>query len=110
MKVAQWAEIRRLTEIERLSQRAIARQLRCSHRTVQKALALAHPPDETRRAPRGSILDPYKSKIEALIAKYPDLSAVRIWEEIAKPPEGYQGEITLVRDYVRQVRPARSRV
>ena len=110
MKVAQWAEIRRLSEIERLSQRAIGRRLRCSHRTVKKALALAQPPDETRRAARGSILDPYKSKIEALIAKYPDLSAVRILEEIAKPPEGYQGEITLVRDYLRQVRPARSRV
>jgi len=45
---------------------------------------------------RGSILDPYKPKIQTILGKYPDLSAVRILEEIAKPPEGYQGEITLV--------------
>ena len=110
MKVAQWAEIRRLSEIERLSQRATARRLRCSHRTVKKALALAQPPDENRRAARGSILDPFKSKIDALVAKYPDLSAVRVLEEIAKGPEGYEGEISLVRQYLRQVRPARGRV
>src|SRR5256885_777067 len=33
---------------------------------------------------------------------------VRILEEIAK--EGYSGEITLVRNYLREVRPARGRV
>jgi len=104
MKVAQWAEIRRLSEIEGLSQRATARRLRCSHRTVKKALALTQPPDENRRAARGSILDPFKSKIDALLAKYPDLSAVRVLEEIAKEPEGYQGEISLVRQYLRQDR------
>jgi transposase len=110
MKVAQWAEIRRLSEIERLSQRAIAQRLRCSHRTVRKALTLMQPPEENRRAARGSILDPYKPKIDALVAKYPGLSAVRVLEEIAQPPDGYPGEISLVRDYLRQVRPVRSRV
>ena len=39
MKVSLWAEIRRLHEVERLSQAAIARRLHCSHRTVRKALA-----------------------------------------------------------------------
>jgi transposase len=110
MNVAQWAEIRRLSEIEGLSKRAISRQLHCSQRTVKKALALAQPPDPTQRAVRGSILDPYKPKIRLLLGKYPDLSAVRILQEIAKPPEGYGGEITLVRDYLRQVRPAHHRV
>jgi hypothetical protein len=110
MKVAQWAEIRRLSEIDGLSQRAMARRLRCSQRTVRKALTLAQPPDENRRAARGSILDPFKAKIAALLAKYPDLSAVRVLEEIAKGAEGYQGEISLVRQYLRQVRPARGRI
>ena len=86
MKVSQWAEIRRLAEVERLSQRQIARRLRCCWRTVKKALAMEQPPDETQRARRGSILDPYKPKIDALIAKYPDLSAARVLEEIRKPP------------------------
>ncbi len=110
MKVSQWAEIRRLAEIEGLSQRQIAERLRCSWRTVNKALAMEHPPDETSRARRGSVLDPYKGKIDALIAKYPELSAARVLEEIRKPPEEYTGQITVVRDYLRQIRPARGRV
>jgi transposase len=110
MKVSQGAEIRRLAEVERLSQRQIAERLRCCWRTVKKALTLEHPPDETRRAPRGSILDPYKPKIDALIAKYPELSAVRVLEEIRKGPEAYPGELSVVRSYLRQIRPVRQRI
>lgn len=110
MKVSQWAEIRRLSEVEGLSQRHIAKRLRCSWRTVKKALAMEHPPDETRRASRSSILDAYKPKIDGLITKYPDLSAVRVLEEIRKGPEAYMGEITVVRDYLREIRPNRGRV
>jgi transposase len=110
MKVSQWAEIRRLAEVERLSQRQIAERLRCCWRTVKKALTMPHPPDETRRPPRGSILDPHKPKIDALIAKYPDLSAVRVLEEIRKGPEAYPGEISVVRSYLRQIRPLRQRI
>jgi len=110
MKVSQWAEIRRLSEVERLSQRAISQRLRCCWRTVKKALAMNHPPSETKRAHRNRLLDPFKSKIDALIAKYPKLSAIRVLEEIRKGPEGYAGQITLVRQYLRQIRPARGRV
>ena len=110
MKVSQWAEIRRLAEVEGLSQRQIAQRLRCCWRTVKKALAMEHPPDETSRPRRGSIIDPYKSKIDALIAKYPELSAERVLEEIRKEPDGYTGQISVVRGYLRQIRPARGRV
>ena len=110
MKVSQWAEIRRLSQVERLSQRAIVSRLRCCQRTVKKALLMEHPPDETRRPRRGSLLDPYKPKIDDLVAKYPELSAVRVLEEIRKGPDGYPGQVALVRQYVRQIRPARSRV
>ena len=108
MKVSQWAEIRRLAEVEGLSQRQIAARLRCCWRTVKKALEMEQPPDETRRTSRGSILDPYKPKIDALIAKYPELSAMRVLEEIRK--EGYPGQICVVRQYLRQIRPARGRI
>jgi transposase len=110
MKVSQWAEIRRLSEVEGLSQRQIAERLRCCWKTVKKALSMEHPPDEARRPPRGSILDPYKPKIDALIAKYPRLSAVRVLEEIRKGPQGYRGQISVVRAYLRRIRPARGRV
>lgn len=109
MNVAQWAEIRRLREIENLSQRAIARRCHCSRPTVAKALRLEQPPT-SEVASRSSILDPFLAKIDALVERYPRLSAVRIREEIAKPPEGYSGSVSLVRRYLRRIRPARVRV
>jgi transposase len=110
MKISQWAEIRRLHEVEGLSGRAIARRLRCDRVTVSKALAMPQPPDETTRAKRGSILDPHKKKIDALVDQFPELSAVRIWEEIRKGPDGYPGSVITVRRYVRKIRPPRDRV
>ena len=109
MKVSLWAEIRRLYEVERFSRRAIARRLHCCRRTVDKALAMQEPPGQTCK-PRGSILDPYRPQIDALIAKHPEMSAVRVLEEISNGDEGYRGRVTLVRDYLRQIRPARGRV
>jgi len=109
MKVALWAEIRRLHEIEKLSARAIALRLNCSRDTVARARRLEQPPNSRRASCKG-ILDPFRAKIDALIACYPDLSAVRIHEEIAKPPEGYSGSVIVVRRYLRKIRPARGRV
>ena len=110
MKVSQWAEIRRLHEVEGLSQRGIARRLGCDRMTVRKALCMPRPPDETARAKRGSILEPYKKRIDAMVTQFPELSAVRIWEEISKGPDGYRGSVITVRRYVRKIRPARGRV
>jgi transposase len=109
MKVGLWAEIKRLQEVERLSQAAIARRLHCSHRTVRKALAMASPPTPTP-GPCESILERHRAQIDALVAKYPDLSAVRITEEISRGEEGYRGSVYPVRRYLRRVRPARGRV
>src|SRR5271156_1675783 len=109
MNVAIWAEVRRLAEFEKLSGRAISQRLRCSRHTVAAALELNQPP--TSRASRyASILDAHTAKIDALIAKYPELSAVRVHEEIARGPNGYTGSVIPVRRYVRSIRPARGRV
>jgi transposase len=109
MKVSLWAEIRRLHEIEKLSGRAIARRLHCSDRTVRKALAMSSPPTSAP-APSETLLDPYRAKIDALAAKYPHLSAVRIVEEISRGEDGYRGSVYPVRSYLRQTRPTRGRV
>jgi transposase len=108
MKVGLWAEIHRLHEMERLSNRAIARRIRCCRKTVEKALKLTEFPHKT--TPRRSIIDPFKPQIDQLIQndKKCELTAVRVVEEIAK--KGYKGEITLVRDYLRATRPSRGRV
>jgi transposase len=109
MNVALWAEIRRLAEIEKCTGREIARRLHCARHTVAAALQLDQPPG-AQVAPRSSLLDPYKSQINALLAKDPDLSAVRIGEEIRRGPDGYQGSTIVIRRYLRTVRPARGRV
>jgi len=109
MRVALWAEIRRLHEIEGLSARAIARRLHCCTKTVAKALALSAPPAIAAQA-KESILDPYLAQIDALLAKYPDLSAVRVVEEISRGEDAYRGSVYPVRRYLCRVRPARGRV
>lgn len=109
MNVALWAEIRRLSEIEKLSGCAISRRLHCSRHTVAAALNLDQPPAR-QVIRRASLLDPYKAKINALVAKYPELSAVRIHEEIGRGPDGYQGSTILIRRYLQTIRPTRGRV
>jgi transposase len=109
MNVAIWAEVRRLAEIEKLSGRAISQRLHCSRHTVAAALTMDQPP--TSHVSRyASILDAHTARIDALLAKYPDLSAVRIHEEINRGPDGYAGSVSVVRRYLRKVRPARGRV
>jgi transposase len=109
MNVGLWAEIRRLAEIDQLSVRAIARRLHCARKTVRAALEWDHPATPPR-ARRASLLDPYKAKIQALLTQCPELSAVRIREEIARGPDGYKGSTILVRRYLRTIRPAPGRI
>jgi transposase len=107
MNVALWAEIRRLSEIEKLSARAIAQRMHCSRHTVADALNLQQPPTSTP-TPRQSLLDPYVERIKELLARHPDLSAVRIREELTR--HGYAGSTIILRRYLRKIRPARGRV
>lgn len=113
MKVALWAEIRRLHEIEKLSQRGIARRLGCCRRTIVRALKIEQPPHQQPAAVRSTILDPYKPQIDAIIERYPDLSAVRVREKIMTSLDGmppYRGGVSVVRAYLRSIRPVRGRV
>src|SRR3990172_1064843 len=111
MKVSLWAEIRRLYEVEGLKRRAIARRLHCCTKTVAKALTLLRAPlPAPGPGEEESVIDPYRAQIDALVAKYPDLSAVRVLEEISGGEHGYRGSVYPVRRYLRGVRPARGRV
>ena len=62
MKVSLWAEIRRLAEVERFSQRQIAERLRRCWRTVKKSVAMPQPPDETHRPHAGAFSIPTKAR------------------------------------------------
>ncbi len=109
MKVTLWAEIHRLHDVEKLSNRQIAGRLHVSRKSVTRALACQAPPIQANEA-SASILDPYTGKIDALIDRHPDLSAVRVLEEIAKGQDGYRGEVSLVRRYLQRTRPDRRRI
>jgi transposase len=89
--------------------RRIARALHVDRKTVSKVVA-AH--QKQREEPhsalpppvrRASLLDPYRQQIEDLLARYPDLTAVRLHEELAA--SGFKGSYTIVRERLRRVRP-----
>ena len=54
------------------------------------------------RRPRGSILDTFKPRITRLLDSHP-YSAQQILQRLRE--EGYNGGVTILRDYVRRIRP-----
>lgn len=88
-----------------LSIQAIARQSGHDRKTVRKYLRLGlEPPVYGPRVPRGSKLDPWKDFIRERLEATPQLSAARLDREIRAL--GYAGGHTIVKDFVRRVRPA----
>ena len=70
---------------------------------MSRALDNEEPPSYQPRQPRESLLEPYQAKIHALLSQDPKLSGVNIYNKIK--PEGYQGQLTILRDYLRDIRP-----
>ena len=101
--VEQWAEIRRMARVERLSQREINRRTGIHRDTIRRALASDQPPSYGPRPRRPSKLDPFVWKICELLDEEPTLSGVRIREEIAAL--GYAGSKTILDDLLRELRP-----
>ena len=100
--VEQWAEIRRMHRVERLSIRAIHRRTGLHRDTIRRALAGDEPP-RYRRAPGPSKLDALKPWIEEQLRSDPSVPAKRL-RELAQEL-GYLGGKTIFDDYVREVRP-----
>ena len=95
---------------EGLSRADIARRLGINERTIRRWIAageidrdLDEPPRYTPRPPRPTKLDPYREIVRTRLADYPELSAVRLFDEVRAA--GYTGGYGQVRDFVRQVRP-----
>jgi transposase len=101
--VEQWAEIRRMANVERLSQRAIYRRTGVHRDTIRRALGSPEPPRYGPRPRRPSKLDRFLPSIEALLDNEPTLSGVRILEEITEA--GYEGGKTILDDLLRELRP-----
>ncbi|MBV5269337.1 MAG: IS21 family transposase, partial [Afipia sp.] len=54
--------------------------------------------------PRGSRLDPFKARVVRLLETHP-YSAQQIFQRLRE--DGFEGGFTIVKDYVRKVRPVR---
>lgn len=92
--------------------RAIARALGVSRNTVRALLKTHRADRETEhvaigprpsRAPRPSKIDTWKQRIAALIARFPEITAQRVFEILRE--EGFDGGYTRVKTHMRGVRP-----
>jgi len=97
---------------EGMKRRAIARALCLSRNTVRRVLekhARAREevhtalPQPSQRAPRPSILDVHRPQIDALLGKYPKITAQRVFEELRGA--GFGGGYTRVKEVVADLRP-----
>jgi transposase len=100
--VEQWAEVRRLHGVERLSIREISRRTGLHRKTVRRALAAAVAPKYSRPV-MVSKVDPFKDWICEQLAGDPRIQSQRLREMASEI--GYGGGKSIFDDYVREVRP-----
>jgi len=100
--VEEWAVVRRMHRVERLSIREISRRTGLHRLTIRRALASEVPPRYQRpRVP--SKLDPFKPWIEEQLQADSRIPSQRL-RELAEEL-GYEGGRSIFDDYVREVRP-----
>ncbi|HKI37623.1 MAG TPA: IS21 family transposase [Gemmataceae bacterium] len=91
------------------SMRRIARDLGLTRETVQSVLRrwqaerAGQESADGVPARRPSRLDPYNETIRQLLARYPDVTIVRVFQELRA--QGFTGGLTVVRERVLELRP-----
>jgi transposase len=103
--------IRRLHFAEHWKVGTIVAQLGVHHEAVERALGLdtrggVIPDALLARRMTATLLDPYKPLIHEMLAKYPRLTATRLFEMVKA--RGLVGAYERVKVYVRGVRPSKS--
>jgi transposase len=95
-----------------MSRRAVTRAVGASRNTIRKILreqaqardaghsALKKRP---KRVPRAAKMDAYRPRVLELLARYPDITARRVFEILSD--EGFTGGYTGVKKHLRRVRP-----
>jgi transposase len=102
VSVEQWAEIRRLYFVKRLSIKEIVRRTGHGRNTIRRALRSGEPP-RYRCPPRPSKLDPFRDEIHRLLREDARLPGKRVRELLEE--QGYVGGKTILDGYLREVRP-----
>jgi len=97
---ATYCQIRSLRQEQKLRVSQIAHQLHLDKKTIRYWLQHAYHLEQ--RPGRGSKLDPHKARIKSWLATH-DLSAQQVFQRLQA--EGVQAGYTIVREYVRLVRP-----
>ena len=100
--VEQWAEIRRLYRVERLSIREISKRTGLHRKTTGRPLATDTPPKYSR-LPARSKLDVLREWISEQLREDPSIPSQRLREMACEL--GYAGGKTIFDDYVREGRP-----
>lgn len=100
-----WAQIRRLSAIDKLSQSEISRHLRLDRKTVRRALKSEQaPPARSPVAAKPAKLEPFKHYLRSRLAEFPKIKATRLFNELQRI--GYHGGITMLRDHLATLRPS----
>lgn len=95
-----------------LSKSAIAERLGIDRRTIHRWIAAGQLapdaesgllPEPVRRQSRPAKLAPFEAILRTRLDAYPELSSVRLFEEIRAA--GYGGGYTQVKEFVRRIRP-----
>ncbi|MFP4074188.1 MAG: IS21 family transposase [Actinomycetota bacterium] len=101
-RVHDWAEVHRLFHREEWTKTKIAEKLGMSRNTVARLLELVEAP-RYERSPQGSKLDPHKGSILKMLKEDAGAPATVIIEHLRR--DGYDGGITILKEYLRGVRP-----
>ncbi len=101
-RVHDWAEVHRLFHREGWNKTSIADKLEMSRNTVTRLLELEEPPRYERK-PRSSKLDPHKGSVAKMLKEDASAPATVIIEYLRR--DGYDGGITILKEYLAEVRP-----
>jgi transposase len=103
INLKEWMMILELHQ-QGLSVSAIAERTGHDRKTVRKVIGRGLVvPKYAARAPRPTLLDPYKAYLRERVAAWPELSGVRLLGEVRE--RGYVGGVTQLNDFLRSVRP-----